>query len=612
VTVVGFDFGTTNSLVSVVAGDRVIDVLDGDGGLPFPSVVRFEGSRVVVGREAKEQLGDVGMGVHGNTVTSPKTFLGRSSIVVGGLERRPIDVVAEVIKHVKERSLRGDWQKNLGDLSQAVVTIPINMSGARRSELREAFRMAGIGVAQFVHEPFAALYGHLRGSESARSNLRRFDRRNVLVVDWGGGTLDVTLCRIEDGRVSQIRNSGTEDVGGDAFDDAIRNGVVRSFLEATSQVEAPEIDDDAWVSLLHGVERAKIDLSSRDSVMVYERDLFRGQSSFLKYELGVDEMQEMTNGLLRAGVQRVRDVVDAAGLSPSQVSLCLLTGGMASMPAVRMRLTEVFGPQAVVLPDNSSTLISQGAAWIAHDRSRLVLAKGVDLRLARGSMLRLLDAGLKMPGEREVESREFSLYCVDPTDGHAKFEVCTPIDVGVTAADPATRSTLGVLAVQVDSKADPFFERLPMRVSIDEDLILHVAVESTNFGDFASEEVHELEFGVEIPMPGVDGPGGAIAGLPAVGGEEADAHEDGIPLATSAAAIDRNEIQIRSNVSDRKDPSLVPGEVLYRSNPGYFDRRRRPPRLQVEERGYYSDCAICGRKANDPGCTCISGPAGSR
>ena len=280
------------------------------------------------------------------------------------------------------------------------------------------------------------------------------------------------------------------------------------------------------------------------------------------------------------------------------------------MPAVRMRLTELFGPQAVVLPDNSATLISQGAAWIAHDRSRLVLAKGVDLRLARGSMLRLLDAGLKMPGEREVESREFSLYCVDPTDGHAKFEVCTPLDVGVTAADPATRSTLGVLVVEVDSKADPFFERLPMRVSIDEDLILHVTVESTNLGDFAFEEVHDLEFGVEIPQ---SGPGGSegIGAVMSGDGEPVEGHDDGIPLASSDGHVERNEIQIRSNVADRKDASLVPGEVLYKSDPGYFDRRRRPPRVQVEERGYYSNCAICGRKANDPACTCISGAGGS-
>jgi len=325
----------------------------------------------------------------------------------------------------------------------------------------------------------------------------------------------------------------------------------------------------------------------------------------------VAEMQEMTTGLLRSGIQRVRDVIDAAGLSPSQVSLCLLTGGMASMPAVRMRLTEVFGPQAVVLPENSSTLISQGAAWIAHDRSRLVLAKGVDLRLARGSMLRLLDAGLKMPGEREVESREFSLYCVDPTDGHAKFEICAPLDVGVTATDPATRSTLGVLVVEVDSLADPFFERLPLRVSIDEDLILHVAAESTNADDFAFEEVHDLEFGIEIPATDPGGPHATDEGAPD-DIEASPAHEDGIPLSPIEAGQERNEIQIRSNVSDRKDPTLVPGEVLHGVNPSYFDRRRNPPREQVMEYTYYSTCAGCGRKSNDPGCTCLSQANGAR
>ena len=72
----GFDFGTTNSLISVVAGDRAIDLLD-ETGLPFPSVVRYEGEAVVVGREAKQALDAAGLGVHGNTVRSPKFLLGQ-------------------------------------------------------------------------------------------------------------------------------------------------------------------------------------------------------------------------------------------------------------------------------------------------------------------------------------------------------------------------------------------------------------------------------------------------------------------------------------------------------------------------------------------------------
>ena len=79
---------------------------------------------------------------------------------------------------------------------------------------------------QFVHEPLAALYGYLRGSTDADSAVRGLMRRNVLVVDWGGGTLDLTLCRIEPGRILQRRNGGTQQVGGDKFDQVIRDEVV--------------------------------------------------------------------------------------------------------------------------------------------------------------------------------------------------------------------------------------------------------------------------------------------------------------------------------------------------------------------------------------------------
>ena len=98
--IVGFDFGTTNSLLSVVVGDRVIHVLDEDGR-PHPSVVRYEGEAVVVGREARQALEEVGIGVYGNTVRSPKFFLGQEVVSVGGVDRSPIDIVADVIRHVR-------------------------------------------------------------------------------------------------------------------------------------------------------------------------------------------------------------------------------------------------------------------------------------------------------------------------------------------------------------------------------------------------------------------------------------------------------------------------------------------------------------------------------
>ena len=100
--VVGFDFGTTNSLISVVQGNRVLSFLD-DQGLPVPSVVCYEGSQTIVGRDARERLGHAGLGVQGNVVRSPKTLLGRENLLVGGVERSPVDIVREVVDLAPEK-----------------------------------------------------------------------------------------------------------------------------------------------------------------------------------------------------------------------------------------------------------------------------------------------------------------------------------------------------------------------------------------------------------------------------------------------------------------------------------------------------------------------------
>lgn len=66
------------------------------------------------------------------------------------------------------------------------------------------------------------------------------------------------------------------------------------------------------------------------------------------------------------------------------------------------------------------------------------------------------------------------------------------------------------------------------------------------------------------------------------------------------------DIVLRSNVSSVKDEKLVPGEVMAKLNPYYFDVRLNPPSVQVAEKLYYQPCALCGRRSNDPLCRCAS------
>lgn len=353
-SVVGFDFGTTNSLVSVVRDDRVHDLLE-DDGLPVPSVVKYEGLRKVVGKAAKDALDASGLGVHGSFVKSPKTYLGDETITVDGIELSPVDITFDVIDHVRQRALLSRRNSGLlADITAAVATIPIDMNGLRRRALREAYARAGISVVQFVHEPFAALYGHFR-PRIGTDFVQRFDRKNILVVDWGGGTLDLTLCRMEAGRVVQLQNVGTGQLGGDVFDDALRNWVLTHGTDGTV-----DISTDQRRQLRHKCEELKIRLSEEDSGTLYIRNFYPETGAALSKEMTREELENIAKPLVDRAIDHVVALLDAAHVSDSQVALCLVTGGMSRMPAIAARLREFFGPHRVEISQNSATLVAQG------------------------------------------------------------------------------------------------------------------------------------------------------------------------------------------------------------------------------------------------------------
>lgn len=601
-TIVGFDFGTTNTLVSVIAGRRPISFLD-DDGLPVPSIVGYEGAEVVAGREAKRRLDAAGLGVHGNIVRSPKILLGKESVFVAGQERAPVDIVRDVVAHVKHQALTSRLDVDLQGLARAVVTIPVDMNGHQRRALRDAFSRAGVTISQFIHEPFAAVYGLFRADEDMEDRIREYEGKLLLVVDWGGGTLDLTLCRLSRGELVQLKNGGTDEVGGDRFDDALRNAVIDRFVEENGfDLDAVEIHDDARTRLLEQCETAKIELSSRNSVVLYVPGFFRGPEGDFDLSLDRPSLEMIVAPLIRRGVKQIDELLARADVGPNQIAACVATGGMVNMPAVRARLHERFGPARVKVSERSGTLVSEGAAWVAHDAEPLTLAKRVELRLARNSYLPVLPAGLRTPTHGNVERRPYSLYCADPRDGSAKFSFCTPARPGPEVLNSDLRLPLAEMVLEVDAKARPFMERLELELTLDDDLVLSGAARSLVKQDSSRVELHDLEFGIRLPASRDGGGNGTL-----------QAHEG----ATHTASVgdddpghEHGDLVVRANVADRVDKSLVPGEFLYEHDKFYFDRRMNPPKIQDEERLYYAPCAICRRASNDPACNCGSRMAG--
>jgi len=394
--------------------------------------------------------------------------------------------------------------------------------------------------------------------------------------------------------VVQVMNDGTDEVGGDVFDETIMQRILTKVAHEKGLSNEIDIQPGAKERLLEACERAKIALSGRSSASVYVGNFFRNtDSDDVDYTLSKEELEEAVGTLLDKGFARIDKVLADAGYGHNQVELCLATGGMSNMPTVKERLHLSFGPQRVSVPDETATLIAEGAARIAADNASLHLAKNVELELARSSYLPLLKAGTRMPrGGTMTRPEKFHLYCTDPRDGKAKFQICAPRRAGRKVRPNEPRTCLETMTVKVDAKARLFHERLELTVKVDENLILHAHAHALNRRDDDQCEIHNLEFGLRLR--GTDG--GANEDDE---GEPAEEEESGRSTAIGA-------LMVRANVTNVQDRAKIPGEYLYQLDPDYFDRRHRPPEEQNFEKLYYQPCSVCGCASNDPACKCAS------
>jgi hypothetical protein len=597
----GIDFGTTNSLAARIVRDRSLPLVDIGSGRPHPSVVWYTGDTVKVGREAKQHLDLTGGGAPPGFLRSPKMKLRREGpIFIEGREVDPVDAVAEVLRHVKADALKARSIAEGVALTHAVMTIPVDFGGPQRRALREAARAAGISVVQFVHEPVAALYGYLRSRPDYQRQMAQLEGRSVLVFDWGGGTLDLTLCRIQGGAIMQVENDGDNEIGGDEFDVRLTN-LLRDRHAASHRLhdirgmEQPGMG----AKLLNQCEIVKIGLSAQgaDEEDVIVRNYLRttGPAQNLVETITRADLDAACSDLVARGLKRIDDVLARARLTNRDIELCLATGGMVNMPAIADGLFERFVGRVADI-DNGDRIIAEGAAWIAHDGLRLRLSKPIEILVAdssgRGSYHRLVEAGFELPVENETKTiPNTRLYCVDPREGVAVVEIAKPDKVGlVSPTDP--RSLLCSMSVPVDAKADPLLERIECHLSIDHDYVASVLLRSTGRRAERREEFHDIDFGLALPVPGRGG---------FAGGEGAGASG---PKGSSPASATRTNLTQRTNVAIDDDGRLrhedlwrlVPGDLVAAWRASHFDNRTATASdRQNKEREFYLPCSRCGR-----------------
>jgi molecular chaperone DnaK (HSP70) len=413
------------------------------------------------------------------------------------MRKDPATVVADVIAYLKADAT----DRRLADVTfdQAVMTIPVAMDGRARRELRDAALRSGIRVIQFVHEPLAALYAYLRRQPDFNRAVAELEGELVLVFDWGGGTLDLTLCTITKGTLTQVANLGNDRVGGDRFDDLLRNEVRRRHAAQHNLDASFDTLPGAEAKLIEACEQTKIELSTRPSSRVFVANYLRSDDPDRTLEVVIsrNELEALTRSLVDDGIGSINAILERVRREAPSVALCLTTGGMMRMPYIRERLLEIFGALRLPQVPDGDLIIAEGAAWIANDRRRLRLAKPFEILLADDSYVALVSERTDLPVEGQSHVRTFGMYCVDPRDGFARLQFARPRWPG-RAQKADTRTTYATLLVAVDPTATPLLERLEVNLEIDHDLVVTVGVSSSLFEDTDQVEIHELEFGLGL------------------------------------------------------------------------------------------------------------------
>jgi hypothetical protein len=177
-------------------------------------------------------------------------------------------------------------------------------------------------------------------------------------------------------------------------------------------------------------------------------------------------------------MENIDQLLDSVGMKEASVAFCLATGGMVQMPSIHEQLLERFGVSRLERPEHGDRIIASGAAWIAHDDLAISLAKPIEVLHADMSYVPLLQEGIFLPKEGRSIEEKWKFYCVDPRDGHAKFELARPkVPNRNQASDP--RQIYNTLTIKVDETARPLRERLDLRLVIDHDLIATVTASSS-------------------------------------------------------------------------------------------------------------------------------------
>jgi molecular chaperone DnaK len=335
--IIGIDLGTSNSAAAVLIGGKptMIPSAEGTsivaGGKAFPSYVAFtkDGQRLV-GEPARRQAATNPDG----TITGIKRKMGQDyKVEAYGKSYTPQDISSYILRKIKD-----DAESYLGEkVDKAVITVPAYFNDNQRQATKDAGTIAGLDVVRIINEPTAAALAYGMDKEGEAT---------LMVFDFGGGTLDVTIMEAGEGVFEVKSTSGDTQLGGRDMDDILTDYVVEKFRQE-SGVNLKS-DRMAIQRLKEAVEIAKIELSSVLQTTINLPYITADQTGPKHLDMTITraKLEELIKDVLERCRGPMTQAIKDAKLDKSGIDKIVLVGGPTRMPAVRKFVSDFMGKEA--------------------------------------------------------------------------------------------------------------------------------------------------------------------------------------------------------------------------------------------------------------------------
>jgi molecular chaperone DnaK len=337
---IGIDLGTSTSEICAYRNNDTYVIPDPSSLAKSPIVPSLVAcntrGELVVGEEARAWVDKPGQGIR-----EVKRKMGSGETVrLLDLDYRPEEMSAVILRKLKQNA-----EEALGcSVNEVVLSVPANFPDPARQATLDAGELAGLRITRLINEPTAAALAFGINNIDAEEQ--------VVVFDFGGGTLDITVLEMVAGVLDVKASYGDPHLGGKDFDEAIMSLCLQKFQAERPKAQTSEKSRGA---LKAAAEKAKVALSGHRHTQIhlpyFATENF--QPIDLDLEVSREELERSAAVLLDRTRACIRQALAAKKLRSESIDRVLLVGGTTWMPCVRQVVGEMFRkePIAEVNPD---------------------------------------------------------------------------------------------------------------------------------------------------------------------------------------------------------------------------------------------------------------------